>query len=72
MLLRQKRIGELNTRQEKFINLVYKNILKLEYLINDVLDIYKLDIGKLRFFQKLVNVEELIKMVEYDSNGINY
>jgi signal transduction histidine kinase len=27
MLLRQKRIGELNTRQEKFINLIYRNIL---------------------------------------------
>ena len=66
MLLRQKKLGELNEKQKKFINIIYRNILKLEYLVNDVLDIYKLDIGKLRFFKKLVNVEELIKLVVSD------
>jgi signal transduction histidine kinase len=67
LLLRQKKLGELNEKQKKFINIIYRNILKLEYLVNDVLDIYKLDIGKLRFFKKLVNVEELIKLVVADS-----
>jgi signal transduction histidine kinase len=67
LLLRQKKLGELNEKQKKFINIIYRNILKLEYLVNDVLDIYKLDIGKLRFFKKLVNVEELIKLVVSDS-----
>jgi hypothetical protein len=40
--------------------------IKIRIWYQDLLDIYKLDIGKLRFFKKLVNVEELIKMVEYD------
>jgi signal transduction histidine kinase len=67
LLLRQKKLGELNEKQKKFINIIYRNILKLEYLVNDVLDIYKLDIGKLRFFKNLVNVEELITLVVSDS-----
>ena len=67
LLIRQKKLGELNDKQKKFINIIYRNILKLEYLVNDVLDIYKLDIGKLRFFKKLVNVEELINLVVSDS-----
>jgi signal transduction histidine kinase len=66
MLIRQKKSGELDTKQEKFIDIIYRNILKLEYLVNDVLDIYKLDIGKLRFFKKLVNVQELIKITISD------
>jgi signal transduction histidine kinase len=67
LLLRQKKLGELNEKQKKIINVIYRNILKLEYLVNDVLDIYKLDIGQLRFFKNLVNVKELIKLVVSDS-----
>jgi signal transduction histidine kinase len=66
MLMRQKHLGELNTKQEKFIHVIYRNIIKLEYLVNDVLDIYKLDIGKLRLSKKLVNVDELVKITISD------
>ena len=36
MLLRQKKIGELNEKQKRFMDIIYRNILKVEYLVNDV------------------------------------
>jgi len=66
MLLRQKKIGELNEKQKKFMDIIYRNILKVEYLVNDVLDVYKLDIGKLRFSKKVINIRHLIDVIEND------
>ena len=66
MLLRQKKIGELNEKQKRFMDIIYRNILKVEYLVNDVLDVYKLDIGKLRFSKKLINIRHLIDVIEND------
>jgi signal transduction histidine kinase len=66
MLLRQKKIGELNEKQKRFIDIIYRNILKVEYLVNDVLDVYKLDIGKLKLSKKLVNIGHLTDSIEND------
>src|SRR6059058_5722122 len=66
MLLLQKKIGELNEKQKRFISIIYINILKIEYLVNDVLDVYKLDIEKLRVSKKLVNIHHLINAIESD------
>ena len=63
LLLRQKKTGELNEKQKKYADIVYRNILKLEVLVNDVLDGYKIDMGKFKIQKNLVNVKDLISMV---------
>ena len=60
MLQRLKIMGELNEKQKKAINSISYNVGKLEMLISDILDVYKLDMGKLRLSKKDVNVDELI------------
>ena len=47
ILLTSKSLGNLNDKQKKAILAVHKSISRLEGLINDVLDVYKLDIGKM-------------------------
>ena len=66
LLLRQKKIGELNEKQKKYANIIYKNILKLEVLVNDVLDGYKIDMGKLKVQKNLVNIKTLVSSVLLD------
>ena len=39
--------GKLNEEQHKAITVILNGITKLEVLIGDILDVYKLDIGKL-------------------------
>jgi signal transduction histidine kinase len=70
MLLRYSKIGSLNDRQKKFVSITYKNLQKLEYLVNDVLDVYKLDIGKLRMAKKHIDLRELFGVVISDSKEI--
>jgi signal transduction histidine kinase len=70
MLLRYGKIGALNDRQKKYINIIYKNLQKLEFLVNDVLDVYKLDIGKLRMTKKRIDLKEMIKIVISDAKEI--
>ena len=60
MLQRPKIMGELNEKQKKAVNSISYNVGKLELLISDILDVYKLDMGKLRLSKKDVNVNELI------------
>lgn len=70
LLLRQKKIGDLNEKQKKYANIIYRNILKLEVLVNDVLDGYKIDMGKLKVQKNLVNVKVLISSVISDLDSL--
>jgi signal transduction histidine kinase len=60
MLLLPKIMGELNEKQKKAINSISYNVGKLELLISDILDVYKLDMGKLMLSKKDVDVDQLI------------
>jgi signal transduction histidine kinase len=60
MLQKPKIMGDLNEKQKKAVNSISYNIGKLELLISDILDVYKLDMGKLRLSKKDVTVDELI------------
>lgn len=66
MLLSPKIGGQLNDRQNKFLQVIHRNIQKLEVLVSDVLDVYKLDIGKLSFSKSKTEVESLINSVISD------
>jgi signal transduction histidine kinase len=78
ILLTSKSLGKLNEKQKKAILAVQKSISRLEGLINDVLDVYKLDVGKMSLRKKEVavgdiineNISELMPLMK--DKGINF
>jgi signal transduction histidine kinase len=60
MLLKTKSMGELNEKQRKALASVQKGTDRLEMLIGDIFDIYKLDIGKLKFNMSDTDIRSLI------------
>ncbi|MGA7976847.1 MAG: hypothetical protein WB975_06410 [Nitrososphaeraceae archaeon] len=63
MFLRStKSFGKLNEKSTA-ITVILNGITKLEVLIGDILDVYKLDIGKLKLKQIDVNVEKLVNQI---------
>jgi signal transduction histidine kinase len=61
MFLKSNGLGELNEKQLKAMKLIHRSVTKLELLINDIFDVYKLDIGKLRLTMKPVEVARLVE-----------
>jgi signal transduction histidine kinase len=60
-----KSFGKLNEKQHKAITVILNGITKLDGLIGDILDVYKLDIGK-KLKQIDVNVEKLVNRIVTD------
>jgi signal transduction histidine kinase len=62
MLLRPKFMGgaEVNKRQKNAIDAMNRSIEKLQALVDDVMDVYKLDMGKLKFSMIDTNITKLI------------
>ena len=62
MLLRPKIMGgaEVNERQKNAIDAMNRNIEKLQALVDDVMDVYKLDMGKLKFSMSDTDITKLI------------
>ena len=60
MLLRPKIMGEVNERQKNAIDAMNRNIEKLQALVDDVMDVYKLDMGKLKFSMTDTDITKLI------------
>jgi signal transduction histidine kinase len=56
--------GELNDEQKKQLNMVYKSGKHLLGLINDILDISKIEAGKIEIIPSQFEVRELIRTVE--------
>jgi len=46
-LLMGKEVGEVTPEQEKFISIAHRNITRLSRLVNDLLDVAKLEAGKI-------------------------
>ena len=61
MFLKANRLGGLNEKQLKAMKLIHRSVSKLELLINDIFDVYKLDIGILRLNMKSVEVVRLVE-----------
>lgn len=66
MLLRAKSIGELNEKQRKAIQSISRNVIKEESLVDDILDVYKLDLGKINLIKKEVRISDLFTDVIND------
>ncbi|MGI8831015.1 MAG: sensor histidine kinase, partial [Nitrososphaeraceae archaeon] len=68
MLLKPLSLGSSATKsvniiekQKKGLKIIHNNILRLERLVSDILDVYKLDIGTLQLRRTDVNVSELVQ-----------
>jgi signal transduction histidine kinase len=48
-------------RRKKGLLIILKNILRLEMLVSDILDVYKLDIGTLKLHKTIIEVTELVE-----------
>ena len=57
-------VGELNEEQEKQLGMVYDSAKHLLGLINDILDLSKIEAGKIEIVPAEFEVKELIHMVE--------
>ncbi|MFA5334571.1 MAG: HAMP domain-containing sensor histidine kinase, partial [Candidatus Omnitrophota bacterium] len=58
--------GELNKDQKEFLNIAKRNVDRLARLINDVLDLQKLESGKLTFNFEPEDINEVVREV-YDT-----
>jgi signal transduction histidine kinase len=70
MLLKTENFGELNEKQEKAIKAIYRNVIKQELLVEDILDCTKLEAGKLNLSQKEITISNLFANIINDSNFI--
>ncbi|MGN6623035.1 MAG: sensor histidine kinase, partial [Candidatus Nitrosocosmicus sp.] len=70
MLLKSKNMGSLSKKQEKAIETIYRNIKKQESLVEDILDVYKLDLDKIILSKKMILISELFANVINDSKSL--
>lgn len=60
MLLKTDFIGMLNKKQKKAIETIRKSVERLEVLINDLLDVHKLEIGRFNLSKGIVSISKMI------------
>lgn len=60
MLLKEKILGRLNDKQIKAVQSIFKNVGTLELLVDDVLDVTKIELGRLKLFKQEVDVQDII------------
>jgi signal transduction histidine kinase len=61
MLLKTKALGSLNAGQYGVVKTVHDNLEKLELLVNDILDVYKLDNGRLKLSKVDVDIASILE-----------
>src|SRR6185437_10677961 len=66
LLLRPNYVGSINSKTEKALKSILRNITFLENIVNDVLDIYRLGLNKFEIYKVYVDVSDLIKQVKDD------
>lgn len=61
MLLKTKALGSLNTGQYGVVKTIHDNLEKLELLVNDILDVYKLDKGRLKLSRVVIDIASILE-----------
>jgi signal transduction histidine kinase len=70
MFIKQSFGSNLNEKQNKAIRIIERNLERLEILVTDILDCYKLDIGKITLSREDANIDMLIKNTITDLKSI--
>ena len=60
MLLNPKYMGVMNQKQEKAIESILRNVTTMERLVGDVLDVYRLEMSRLKLSMQDVSVKKLL------------
>ncbi len=60
-MLRDGYMGKLNERQEKSIETVLRNLTRLEKLIEDILDLSRIEAGKIKLSFESMNINDAIR-----------
>ncbi len=63
-ILSSGRCGELGENAKKFIDMAKRNVENLTSIINDILDINKIEAGKMDFNYKIMNIHSVIENVK--------
>ena len=63
-ILSSGRCGDLGENAQKFIDMAKRNVENLTSIINDILDINKIEAGKMDFNYKLMNIHSVIENVK--------
>lgn len=63
-ILSSGRCGELSENAAKFVNMAKRNVTNLTSIINDILDINKIEAGKMNFSYKNMNIHSVIENVK--------
>jgi signal transduction histidine kinase len=63
MLLKPEFMGELNQKQNKAIETISKSVERLQILINDMLDVHRLEIGRFNLSKTSVGVRQMIDQI---------
>lgn len=53
--------GEITEKQKKYLGIIHNNIARLAKIVDDLLDISKLEAGKIKLAREPVSVERLLK-----------
>lgn len=61
MILKEDKSNNLTDFQKKGLNIVYKNIIKLETIINDIFTVYKMESDNFALNKEVISVEELVE-----------
>jgi two-component system sensor histidine kinase VicK len=70
MLLISKKMGQLTDIQKKALQSIYRNVKKQESLVEDILDVYKLDLGKIILTKQKVSILNMFTNVLNDLKSI--
>jgi len=65
-LLKDHKLGELNQRQTRYVELIYRSGRQLMTLVNDIVDLTLLETGKLKLNKRSVNIKTICEQA-YDS-----
>jgi signal transduction histidine kinase len=70
MLLNPKYTGGINEKQRKAIESILRNVTIMERLVGDVLDVYRLEMNRLKLAKESVNISSLIDNATSEFNEI--
>ena len=61
MLLKPKYSGEINQKQKKAVEAILRNVTKMERLVGDVLDVYRLEMDNLKLSLQDITIKTLLE-----------